>query len=59
MSTVRIDMATESDTSRNSQNVDDNDEGKKFSYAKIVNNSTLDNKLNLIPTEVNDDGIEM
>ncbi|GKG43545.1 hypothetical protein Tco_0482638, partial [Tanacetum coccineum] len=62
MSTVRIDMATESDNSRNSQNADshkDNDEGKKFSYAKIVNNSSLDNKLNLIPTEVNDDGIEV
>ncbi|GJT89551.1 RNA-directed DNA polymerase, eukaryota, reverse transcriptase zinc-binding domain protein [Tanacetum coccineum] len=56
------DMATESDNSRNSQNADsqkDNDEGKKFSYAKIVNNSSLDNKLNLIPTEVNDDGIEV
>ncbi|GKC64385.1 hypothetical protein Tco_1096983 [Tanacetum coccineum] len=56
------DMATESDNSRNSQNADshkDNDEGKKISYAKIVNNSSLDNKLNLIPTEVNDDGIEV
>ncbi|GKB23793.1 RNA-directed DNA polymerase, eukaryota, reverse transcriptase zinc-binding domain protein [Tanacetum coccineum] len=56
------DMATESDNSRNSQNADshkDNDEGKKISYAKIVNNSSLDNKLNLIPTEVNDDGIEL
>ncbi|GJZ36928.1 RNA-directed DNA polymerase, eukaryota, reverse transcriptase zinc-binding domain protein [Tanacetum coccineum] len=56
------DMATESDNSRNSQNADshkDNDEGKKISYAKIVNKSSLDNKLNLIPTEVNDDGIEV
>ncbi|GKD29234.1 RNA-directed DNA polymerase, eukaryota, reverse transcriptase zinc-binding domain protein, partial [Tanacetum coccineum] len=37
----------------------DNVEGIKFSYANVVNNSNLDNKLNLIPTEVNDDGIEL
>nr|GEX83136.1 ribonuclease H-like domain-containing protein [Tanacetum cinerariifolium]GEX84906.1 ribonuclease H-like domain-containing protein [Tanacetum cinerariifolium] len=56
------DMASESDNSRNSQNADsqkDNNEGKKFFCAKIVNNISLDNKLNLIPTEVNDDGIEV
>ncbi|GJU91924.1 hypothetical protein Tco_1304347 [Tanacetum coccineum] len=37
----------------------DNVEGIKFSYANVVNNSNLDNKLNLIPTEVNEEGIEV
>ncbi|GJX79146.1 RNA-directed DNA polymerase, eukaryota, reverse transcriptase zinc-binding domain protein [Tanacetum coccineum] len=43
----------------NADSQKDHDEGKKFSYAKIVNNSNLSNKLNLIPTEINDDGIEV
>ncbi|GKA34928.1 RNA-directed DNA polymerase, eukaryota, reverse transcriptase zinc-binding domain protein [Tanacetum coccineum] len=34
-------------------------EGSKVSYAKIVNNNSLDNKLDLIPTEINEDGIEV
>nr|GEV68074.1 DUF4283 domain-containing protein [Tanacetum cinerariifolium] len=33
-------------------------EGNKASYAKMAS-SSLDNKLNLIPTEINDDGIEV
>nr|GEX45738.1 putative ribonuclease H-like domain-containing protein [Tanacetum cinerariifolium] len=37
----------------------ENDEGNKFSYAKMVNNSNLNNKLSLIPTEVNDKCIEV
>nr|GFB83358.1 hypothetical protein [Tanacetum cinerariifolium] len=37
----------------------ENDEGNKFSYAKMVNNSNLNNKLSLIHTEVNDNGIEV
>ncbi|GKB86604.1 hypothetical protein Tco_0958876 [Tanacetum coccineum] len=34
-------------------------EGRKVSYAKIVSNNILDNKLDLIPTEINVDGIEV
>ncbi|GJT54657.1 RNA-directed DNA polymerase, eukaryota, reverse transcriptase zinc-binding domain protein [Tanacetum coccineum] len=48
--------------SSENQNADsqrDQDEVKKFSYAKIVNNGSLDNKLNLIPTKVNDDDTEV
>ncbi|GJX34592.1 hypothetical protein Tco_0246149 [Tanacetum coccineum] len=37
----------------------DNVEGIKFSYANFVNNSNLDNKLNLIPTRVNEECIEV
>nr|GEV15129.1 hypothetical protein [Tanacetum cinerariifolium] len=37
----------------------ENDESNKFSYAKMVNNSNLNNKLSLIPTGVNDNGIEV
>nr|GEV74435.1 hypothetical protein [Tanacetum cinerariifolium] len=58
----RTGMVNEFDNSRDSHKADsqkDNDEGKKYSYAKIVNNNSLDNKLNFIPTEVNDDGTEV
>ncbi|GKC03922.1 RNA-directed DNA polymerase, eukaryota, reverse transcriptase zinc-binding domain protein, partial [Tanacetum coccineum] len=48
-----------SNENQNANSQRDQDEGKKFSYAKIVNNGSLDNKLNLIPTEVNDDGTEV
>nr|GEU69349.1 RNA-directed DNA polymerase, eukaryota, reverse transcriptase zinc-binding domain protein [Tanacetum cinerariifolium] len=32
-------------------------EGRKVSYANIMSNGSLDNKLDLIPTEINKDGI--
>ncbi|GKC74411.1 hypothetical protein Tco_1120294 [Tanacetum coccineum] len=46
------------EANQGSNNQKEKSEGIKFSYAKIVNNSSLDNKLNLIPTKINDDGIE-
>ncbi|GJY41346.1 hypothetical protein Tco_0428616 [Tanacetum coccineum] len=58
----RIYMVNKSNAARKSRNdysQKDNYEGKKLSYDKIVNNSSLNNKFNLIPTEVNDDGIEV
>ncbi|GKG49210.1 hypothetical protein Tco_0515662, partial [Tanacetum coccineum] len=34
-------------------------EGIKISYANIASKNNLDNKLNLIPTEINEDGVEV
>ncbi|GKD33322.1 RNA-directed DNA polymerase, eukaryota, reverse transcriptase zinc-binding domain protein, partial [Tanacetum coccineum] len=48
-----------SSENQNANSQRDQDEVKKFSYAKIVNNGSLDNKLNLIPTKVNDDDTEV
>ncbi|GJY41406.1 RNA-directed DNA polymerase, eukaryota, reverse transcriptase zinc-binding domain protein [Tanacetum coccineum] len=56
------DMVDEMDNSvggKEANSQKDNVEGIKFSYANVVNNSNLDNKLNLIPTKVNDEGIEV
>nr|GEV31126.1 hypothetical protein [Tanacetum cinerariifolium] len=57
-----IDMVNKGMSAERIQNDEvqkENDEGYKFSYAKMVNNSNLNNKLSLIPTEVNDNGIEV
>nr|GEW28341.1 hypothetical protein [Tanacetum cinerariifolium] len=37
----------------------DEKEGNKASYAKIASKASLDNKLKLIPTEINEDGTEV
>nr|GEV71038.1 hypothetical protein [Tanacetum cinerariifolium] len=42
-----------------SNNQKDKREGIKLSYANVVNNSSLYNKLNLISTEINNDGVEV
>ncbi|GJY18233.1 hypothetical protein Tco_0389724 [Tanacetum coccineum] len=54
-----FDCGNVNEANQGSNNQKEKSEGIKFSYAKIVNNSSLDNKLNLIPTEINDDGVEV
>ncbi|GJU33233.1 RNA-directed DNA polymerase, eukaryota, reverse transcriptase zinc-binding domain protein [Tanacetum coccineum] len=38
---------------------EDGNAGIKASYANVASNNVLDNKLNLIPTEINEEGIEV
>nr|GEU31677.1 hypothetical protein [Tanacetum cinerariifolium] len=57
-----IDMVNKGMSAERIQNDEvqkENHEGYKFSYAKMVNNNNPNNKLSLIPTEVNDNGIEV
>nr|GEY70215.1 RNA-directed DNA polymerase, eukaryota, reverse transcriptase zinc-binding domain protein [Tanacetum cinerariifolium] len=59
---MKSDMVNEKENVVNSQKVNSqkgDKEGRKVSYANIMSNNSLDNKLDLIPTETNEDGIEV
>ncbi|GKE17186.1 RNA-directed DNA polymerase, eukaryota, reverse transcriptase zinc-binding domain protein, partial [Tanacetum coccineum] len=56
-----IDMGKEKheNSNGNSSHKATGKEGIKISYANIASKNNLDNKLNLIPTEINEDGVEV